>query len=101
MQSELDFDGPVLGRDPDTSAAAADKMEAKAPNIRVQVFLAIQDAGREGLTNTEIADILKMNPRSVQPRTSELSRRHEAIRDSGERRTNAYGNQEIVWKAKK
>jgi hypothetical protein len=82
----------------DTSVAAADDLKPKLGRLQRMVLAAIRDAGWIGLTADEIADRLKMERWSVQPRTSELKLRG-LIRDSGARRPNMTGKQAIVWVA--
>ena len=80
----------------DTSIAAA---EAIAPNLGRLQRLAettIRAAGPDGLTADELAARLDMERWSIQPRTTELSRKG-MIRDSGRRRRNVTGKVAIVW----
>lgn len=82
----------------DTSVAAADDLKPKLGRLQRMVLAAIREAGWIGLTADEIADRLKMERWSVQPRTSELKLRG-LIRDSGARRPNTTGKLAIVWVA--
>jgi DNA-binding MarR family transcriptional regulator len=80
----------------ETSIAAA---EAVAPNLgRLQrlALAAITARGAFGLTADELAEVLNLDRYSIQPRTSELSRKG-LIADSGLRRRNASRRRAIVW----
>lgn len=83
----------------DTSAAAAASFTAAGLGyLQRVVFKAIADAGDAGLTTNEVAEQLRIDRGSIQPRTSEL-RAKRRIRDSGQRRQNANGKKAIVWVA--
>ena len=82
----------------DTSIEAANAIAPIQGRLQRMVLLAIQEAGVRGLTAQEIADRLGLDLVSVQPRTTELRRKH-LIHDSGERRPNRRGNRSIVWVA--
>ncbi len=60
---------------------------------------AIRAAGAHGFTADELAAWLELERWTIQPRTSELSRKG-LIRDSGRRRPNATGKLAIVWVAR-
>ena len=66
--------------------------------LQAKVFRAIAEAGTRGLTTNELADLLRIDRGSIQPRTSEL-RAKGRIRDSRQRRLNANGKKAIVWVA--
>lgn len=83
----------------DTSVAAADALAPKLGRLQRMTQAAIYDAGVRGLTADELAARLQMHRWSVQPRTTELSRKG-LIRDSGQRRPNVTGKAAIVWVAK-
>lgn len=80
----------------DTSAAAAASLASSLSYLQAKVFRAIAEAGTRGLTTNELADALRIDRGSVQPRTSEL-RAKGRIRDSRQRRLNANGKKAIVW----
>ena len=80
----------------DTSVAAADVIAPSLGRLQRSVLSAIRLAGAPGATTNEIADSLGIDRGSVQPRTSELRRRH-LIADSGRRRQNDNGKSAIVW----
>jgi predicted ArsR family transcriptional regulator len=91
------FDWPVPARARDTSQAAAASITAEAPQLRLQVLHAIQQAGRaRGMTADEAAQRLRRSVLSVRPRVAELAR-EGLIEDSGARRSNASGRGAIVW----
>ncbi len=92
-QPEFSFEVP-RGKT-DTSVEAAIKINPHAPTLRSLVYQLISTAPN-GLTTTEIADQSGRNYRGIQPRTSELYK-NGFIQDSGDRRRNEYGNNEIVW----
>lgn len=79
-----------------TSIAAADAIGPALGRLQHAVFGAIRQAGKCGATTHEIADSLGIDRGSVQPRTSELRRKH-MIADSGNRRPNSNGKNAIVW----
>ncbi len=74
------------------------RAENKIKGIRDGLETRVMDAlGSKGdMTNSELAEYLRHNPRGVQPRTSELKERG-LIFDTGGRRQNAWGNNEIIW----
>ncbi|MBV2149566.1 hypothetical protein KRZ98_14935 [Sphingobium sp. AS12] len=80
----------------DTSAAAAASLTSSLSYLQAKVLRAIADAASRGLTTNELADALRIDRGSVQPRTSEL-RAKGRIRDSRQRRLNANGKKAIVW----
>jgi len=82
----------------DTSVGAAASIAAGLSYLQGKVYRAIAEAGAEGLTTNELADRLRIDRGSVQPRTSEL-RAKARIRDSRQRRQNANGKKAIVWVA--
>lgn len=82
----------------DTSASAAASLASGLGYLQAKVFRAIAEAGTHGLTTNELADLLRIDRGSVQPRTSEL-RAKGSIRDSLQRRLNANGKKAIVWVA--
>jgi len=84
--------GPAEGHTLTSNAAAAliAKVSAKLER-RVLEALTVKP-----MTNSELAEHLKHAPSGVQPRTSEL-RAKDMVFDTGRRRQNRWGNNEIVW----
>lgn len=80
----------------DTSIAAANDLVAKLGRLQRLAELTIREAGEEGMTADELAARLNLERWSIQPRTTELSRKG-IVRDSGKRRSNRTGKQAIVW----
>ena len=85
-------------RNVDTSMAAADDMAPRLAYLQRLGNLTIYAAGEAGLTAEELSARLGLERTTMQPRTSELSRKG-LIRDSGRRRRNASGKAAIVWVA--
>ena len=79
-----------------TSIAAADAIAPKLGRLQRLAETTIRAAGHDGLTADELAARLDMERWSIQPRTTELSRKG-IIRDSGRRRRNITGKAAIVW----
>jgi hypothetical protein len=79
----------------DTSKAAADDMAPKAATIRDMVLRALRE---RDMTSYELADALRLEYHTIQPRTSELRAKHKII-DSLKRRKGPTGKLGIVWKA--
>lgn len=88
---------PVAVGKTDTSETAAERISLAVGTLRHEVYTAIMHSGERGMTTSELAAGLNRPYSGIQPRTSEL-RKHNYIFDSGERRPNAYGNNEIVWR---
>lgn len=88
----------------DTGREAAADMGEHCGRLQKLALEAIREAGqvREdgsgGLTADELAAKLEMDRWSIQPRTSELRRKH-LIDDSGHRRRNVTGKRAVVWVA--
>lgn len=88
----------------DTGREAAADMKEHCGRLQRMALRAIREAGqvREdgtgGLTADELAAKLEMDRWSIQPRTSELRRKH-LIDDSGHRRRNVTGKRAVVWVA--
>lgn len=82
----------------DTSRDAAASISTRAASIQPRVFSAIVESGEYGMTTNEIADLLKIDRGTIQPRTSEL-RAAGKIVDSKLRRRNANGKSAIVWRS--
>jgi DNA-binding MarR family transcriptional regulator len=85
-------------RNVETSVAAANDLALKLGPLQARAHSAIQDAGSNGLTAVELAQRLKVDRITIQPRTSEL-RRRGLVQDSGQRRPNPTGKNAIVWVA--
>ena len=83
---------PAFGKT-DTSREAAIKLMPHLPKMRALVYSAYD----EPRTTSEAAEFLNIRSLSARPRTSELLRQG-LIEDSGERRTNQWGNKEIVFR---
>lgn len=81
----------------DTSAEAAAKIQPVANTLRSKVLAMIR-ASAVGFTADEVAAVLSEDILSVRPRCSELAR-DGVIHDSGERRRNKSGNNQIVWRS--
>ena len=93
--------GPSDGEQ-DTSAAAARQHRKALRGLCWTVLMGFRVREETwpgmGLTNSELIDLFPdENQTSVQPRTSDLARAGLIV-DSGERRRNARGHLEIVWK---
>lgn len=80
----------------DTSIAAAHAIAPKLGRLQHLAEAMIREAGWIGLTADELAERLGMDRWSIQPRTTELTRKG-LIRDSGQRRRNSSGKVAIVW----
>jgi hypothetical protein len=80
----------------DTSIAAGDALAPKLGQLQRLAEATIRAAGDGGLTADELAARLALERWSIQPRTTELSRKG-VIRDSGQRRRNVTGKAAIVW----
>ena len=85
-------------RNIDTSIEAADAIAPELGRLQRLARTEIRAAGDKGLTADELAARMNMPRWSIQPRTTELSRKG-FIRDSGQRRRNATGKRAIVWVA--
>jgi biotin operon repressor len=81
-----------------TSIEAADAIESVTARLQRMALRAIQEAGSRGLTADELAATLDLSRWTIQPRTTELRRKHLVI-DSGVRRLNVTGKRAIVWVA--
>jgi hypothetical protein len=85
-------------RNIDTSVAAARDLAPKLGRPQSMAQIALREAGTRGLTADELAACLQFDRWSIQPRTTELTRKG-LIRDSGQRRPNKTGKLAIVWVA--
>ena len=91
------FDIPVAAGKTDTSREAGESISLVAGTLRHEVYTASIQSDERGMTTSELAAGLNRPYSGIQPRTSEL-KKHGYIFDSGERRPNAFGNNEIVWR---
>jgi len=82
----------------DTSAAAAEAVAKNHRSMQDSAMAAIREAGPEGLTADEAANVMGVSPYQVRPRTAEL-RAQGYIKDSEKRRPNIYNRPSIVWVA--
>ncbi|HEX8447673.1 MAG TPA: hypothetical protein VF649_13795 [Sphingomonas sp.] len=97
--SEPDMYSSTPGhRGVDTSIEAADAIASVTARLQRAVLAWIRAKGADGATTVEIADGIKVDRASAQPRTSEL-RQLGLIDDSGRRRHNPNGKRAIVWVA--
>lgn len=80
----------------DTSMAAAVELAPKLGRLQKMALAAVRNAGSNGLTSDELAELLGTERWSFRPRISEL-RQQGLIRDSGRRRLNKTGRMAIVW----
>lgn len=78
----------------DTSRAAAQSTEPRAPRLRQLCIDQLMLCG--GLTTDECAANMGVDKLSIRPRFSELAALGK-VRDSGERRENGSGKRAIVW----
>jgi len=98
MMRDHDYSSTPRPRGIDTSTAAAASLTSSLGYLQAKVLCAIVEAGSCGLTTNELAERLRIDRGSIQPRTSEL-RAQGRIRDSLQRRLNANGKKAIVWVA--
>jgi hypothetical protein len=82
----------------ETSVEAADAIAPASGRLQKMAYGAIRDAGSNGLTADELAATIGVTRWAIQPRTTELRRKH-LITDSGLRRLNVTGKRAIVWVA--
>jgi len=81
--------------DPDTSVDAANAVRANKGEQ--ECLTLVQNAGSQGITNTEAATMLGRLANATSPRWRPMVRKG-LIRDSGLRRENSVsGRKEIVW----
>ena len=85
-------------RNVDTSVEAADAIAPDPGRLQRLAETTIRAVGDAGLTADELAARLKLERWSIQPRTTELSRKG-FIRNSGLRRQNVTGKRASVWVA--
>jgi hypothetical protein len=79
-----------------TSAAAADSLDAPALNAMQRRVLEVLQATPDGLTDEEMQTRLGMNPSTQRPRRIELARRGMVV-EAGTRKT-ASGRMAVVWR---
>lgn len=79
-----------------TSIAAAADIAPRLGRLQRMAEDAIRASGWSGLTADELAERLKLDRYSIQPRTTELKRKGLVV-DSGMRRRNATQKNAIVW----
>lgn len=79
-----------------TSIEAAESIAPKLGRLQKLALYAIAARGAFGLTADELAEALDLDRYSIQPRTSELSRKGLIV-DSGLRRFNVSRKRAIVW----
>lgn len=98
MTEDIYPDTPGHKGDGGTSREAADAMQEHCGRLQRMALGAIREAGETGLTADELAERLGVTRWTIQPRTSELRRKH-LIQDSTQRRRNVTGRRAIVWTA--
>jgi hypothetical protein len=88
---------PARRTDPDTSHKAGKEVAAAVPTMREQVLAFALEAGEGGFIDEELVNRFLGSPESsYRKRRSELSQERWII-DTGGRRQNSFGNEEIVW----
>jgi len=80
----------------DTSKAAADSMESRAPTIRKEVYDFIVSRGERGATDDEIAASLNLRHQTASPRRRNLVLMG-AVHRTEERRPTRSGHSATVW----
>jgi hypothetical protein len=85
MTCEGAYPGTPGHRFMDTSMAAAASIAKVTGSMQRMVYHAICEVGARGLTSDELADRLRIDRGTLQPRTSEL-KLLGLIRDGGQRR---------------
>ena len=98
MADDIYPDAPGFKGPSDTGREAAESMRGHCGRLQRIARRAIREAGERGLTADELAASTGVERWSIQPRTSELRRKHLIV-DSGARRLNASGKRAIVWTA--
>jgi hypothetical protein len=92
------FDAPAArATDPDTSWAAASDARRSASTHRIRALDALR-ANPAGLTDFELAELLRVGQTSIGKRRGEL-RDAGLVADSGRRRPAPSGSAAIVWRA--
>ena len=86
---------PVYSRE-GTSHAAGESVQSVRPSLREMAFMCIQDSGRHGRTDEELADEMGLELNTARPRRWELEHA-DRITDSGQRRRGRSGRMAIVW----
>lgn len=88
---------PTRRSDPDTSHKAAETVSPALPSIRARVLEFALAAGKRGFIDGDLVKAFREHPESsFRKRRSELSEERWVL-DSGDRRDNDFGNEEIVW----
>lgn len=87
---------PVKRGKTDTSAEAAACAQTKATIYREAALAKVKAAGGKGLTCSEAAHKMRLHITTVRPRFTDL-KDLGLISDSGLRRANRGGRNEIVW----
>jgi hypothetical protein len=85
-------------RHSDTSRAAAEAIEDRAPGKQARVLACLLLRGLEGATDEEVQDLLRMSPNTERPRRIELVRMG-LCRDAGRSRRTRAGRMATVWVA--
>lgn len=83
-------------RGAETSIAAAEALAPKIGRLQRLALAAIEQAGGQGCTADEAAELCDMARWSIQPRVCELKLKGLIV-DSGARRFNSTGKRAIVW----
>jgi hypothetical protein len=96
MSNDMYPDTPGFKGPADTGSDAAEAMKEHCGRLQQMALAAIRDAGAIGLTADELAARLNVTRWTIQPRTSELRRKHLIV-DSRQRRRNVTGKRAIVW----
>lgn len=79
-----------------TSREAARQIAAHMPELRHRVWLEIEMAGANGLTDEEVSERTGLGGNTVRPRRGELERDGFVV-DSGRTRATASGRRAVVW----
>ena len=99
MSTQLDLDyTPVRNDAPKTSVDAFKRVQRFKIADQIIFHLYIRKA--YGATNSELISLIKGNPHSIQPRTTDLSessKQYIKPHPEGLKRKNKYQNDEIVW----
>jgi len=82
----------------DTSIEAAHHAEPKAASLRSIVLAYIRQQGRDGATDEQIQQAIRMNPSTQRPRRVELVEGGLVV-DSGGMRKSASCRNAVVWVA--
>lgn len=88
--------GGPYARGSETSRAAAESIAPAMPELRHRVWLALELAGQNGLTDEEIGERTGLGGNTVRPRRGELERTGLVV-DSGRTRPTKSGRRATVW----